>query len=66
MGESDRSYLVFMMDSKIENLKEKRKEKKMLVKGPINIGASASLREIQPEPSVMRFQYHGLGKQSVM
>lgn len=42
MGESDRSYLVFMMDSKIENLKEKRKEKKMLVKGPINIGASAS------------------------
>ena len=31
----------------------------MLVKGPINIWAGASLREIQLEPSIMRFQYHG-------
>lgn len=63
MGVSGRSYLVFMMYSKIENLKgkKKRKEKKRLVKGPINTEASASLREIQLEPSIMRFQYHGDG-----
>lgn len=39
---------------------EGKKEKKR--KGPINIGAGASLREIQLELSVMRFQYHGDGQ----
>ena len=61
MGVSGRSYLVFMMYSKIENLKGKKKRKERLVKGPINTGAGASLREIQLEPSIMRFQYHGDG-----